>query len=89
MYKYKFINEDKVEIHKKGNFIVFNNNIITNPSDETLFKAGYKDMVVKPEPEYNPETQYTIPKYADGDVITQRWEVRDIEIEESEVVENE
>ena len=87
--KYKFINEDKVIPHKKGNFIILNGNIITNPTDEDLKEAKFKDMVVKPEPEYNPETQYTIPKYADGDVITQRWEVRDIEIEESEVVENE
>ena len=86
--KYKFINEDKVEIHKKGNFIILNGNIITNPTDEDLKEAGFKDMVVEPEPEYNPETQYIIPKYANGDVITQRWEVRDIPAEESEVTEN-
>ena len=83
MVKYKYINEYQVETHIEGNFIVFENRIYTNPRPETLLKAGYKDMVIEPEPEYNPETQYTIPKYADGDVITQRWEVRDIPAEES------
>lgn len=74
--KYKFINEYQVEEWKKGNFIVFNGNIITNPTEESLTKAGYKDMTVEEEPEYDRVTEYLQPKYTDGDVITKSWEVK-------------
>ena len=78
MVKYKYINEYQVETHIEGNFIVFENRIYTNPRPETLLKAGYKDMVIEPEPEYDHTTKYIIPKYIDGETtITQTWEIID------------
>ena len=76
MVKYKFIDEYQVEIYTEGNFIVFENRIYTNPRPETLLKAGYKDMVIESEPEYDPTTECLIPKYIDGEIIiTQTWEI--------------
>lgn len=78
--KYKFIDEHTVKPYKKG-FVVLDNKIYTNPKDEIIAKAGYKDLVVQEEPEYDMLTQYTIPHYTDGDVITQSWEIKEIEEE--------
>ena len=79
--KYKFIDEDNVKVYKKG-FVILNSKIITNPSDKVLAEVGYKDKVVLEEPEYDMETQYPKPKYRDdGDVITQYWEIKEIEEE--------
>ena len=79
--KYKFIDEDNVKPLKKG-FVVLDGKIITNPSDEVIAKLGYKDMVVEEEPEYDMETQYLKTKYKDGDLITQYWEITEIEVED-------
>lgn len=77
--KYKYINEYEVQPYKNG-FIILDNKIYTNPKEETLLKAGFKEMVTEDETEYNPETQYIVPKYIDGDVITQSWEIKETEI---------
>ena len=75
--KYKFINEYSIKPYKKG-FVVLNNKIYTNPTDEVLYKAGYKDLIVAEQPEFNPDTHYLQIKYTDGEVITQDWEVLEI-----------
>ena len=76
--KVKIVDKNTVELYKKG-FIVLDNKIYTNPTDETLFKAGYKELKIEDQPEYNMETQYVEPVYSDGgNVITQSWEVKDI-----------
>ena len=80
--KYKFIDEHTIKPYKKG-FVVLDNKIYTNPTDEIIAKAGYKELVVQEEPEYDAETQYITPKYTDGDVITQYWEVKEIEVDEN------
>lgn len=86
--KYKFINEHEIKPYKNG-FIILDNKIYTNPKEETLLKAGYKELVIEDEPEYDMETQYVEPKYIDGDdVITQSWEIKDIEIPADEVIKN-
>lgn len=86
--KYKFINENEVKPYKNG-FIILDNKIYTNPKEETLLKAGFKEMVIEDEPEYNPETQYIVPKYIDGDdVITQSWEIKEMEMISDENTEN-
>lgn len=79
--KYKFIDEHNVKPYKKG-FVVLDNKIYTNPTDEIIAKAGYKDMVVQEEPEYDIDTQYITPYYTDGDVITQSWEIKEIVVDE-------
>lgn len=75
---YKFINTNKVEEYN-GGFIVLDNKIYTNPLPEILKKVGYKNLIIKDEPEYNLETQYLTPIYIDGDEITQEWEINEKE----------
>lgn len=66
----------------KGGFVVLNNRIYTNPTEETVRKAGYKDVVYDTMPEYDEETQYLQEVYTEDDTaITVRYEVKDIEVE--------
>ena len=71
---YKFINEHRIEKFNKG-FVIIDDRIYANPTEETLKKAGYKKLVEAEIPEYNPEMQYLMKRYTDGDVITAEYEV--------------
>lgn len=66
---YKFISEYEIQPYK-GGFVVIDNRIYTNPTEETVRKAGYKELVESEMPEYDEQTQYVETKYKDGDVIT-------------------
>lgn len=70
----------------KGGFVVLNNRIYTNPTEETVRLAGYKDLVYYVRPEYNEETQYLNEVYTEDDTtIYVDYEVVDIpEMEEGE-----
>ena len=86
--KYKFINEYEVQPYKNG-FIILDNKIYTNPKEETLARAGYKELVTEDEPEYNPETQYVVPVYTETDTeIVQSWEIKETEMIADENTEN-
>ena len=50
----------------KGGFVVLNNRIYTNPTEETIRKAGYKDVVYSDMPEHNPETHYLTEMYTEN-----------------------
>ena len=67
-----------------GGFVVYDNRIYTNPKEETVRLAGYKDLVYKDMPEYNEETQYLNEVYSEDDTtIYVDYEVVDIpEVEE-------
>ena len=66
-----------------GGFVVLNNRIYTNPTEETVRKAGYKDVVCSEKPQYDEETQYLETVYSENDaVIHEDYEVKDIEIME-------
>ena len=78
---YKFISENEIKPYK-GGFIVIDNRIYTNPTEETIRKAGYKDLVESEFPAYDEKTQYLETKYIDSDVITTIYEVKDIPTEE-------
>ena len=81
MELYKFINENKIEKYSKG-FVVLDHMIYTNPKEEHLKVAGYKDLIIKEQPEYDTETQYLMHKYIDDEtVITKTWVVVDIKEE--------
>lgn len=80
---YKFINEDEIQKYK-GGFVVIDNKIHTNPKEETIRKAGFKELVETEMPEYDEEKQYLETKYKDGDVITTEYEVCDIVVPEEE-----
>ena len=78
----KYINEKRIERYK-GYVIIdgitYANNI------EKAREAGFKDLVIEEQPEFNPETEWLDNYYVDGEVITQKWEVKPIEpIEEVE-----
>lgn len=69
MELYKFISETEIKKYK-GGFVVIDNRIYTNPKEETVRKAGYKDLNDAPIPYFDENTQYIETKYIDGDVIT-------------------
>ena len=75
---YKFINENKIEKFK-GGFIVYEGKIYTNPTEETLRLAGYKELDEGEMPEYDPATQYVEITYEDGEKIKVIYTVKDIE----------
>ena len=63
-----------------GGFVVLNNRIYTNPTEETVRSAGYKDLVYNEMPEYNEETQYLNEVYTEDDTtIYVSYEVVDIQ----------
>ena len=67
----------------KGGFVVLDNRIYTNPTEETIRKAGYKDVVYGDKPEYDEEKQYLMETYTEDDTkIYVGYEVMDIEIPE-------
>ena len=76
---YKFINQNQTERYK-GGFIVYDNKIYTNPTEETLRLAGYKELEEAEMPEYDPETQYVETTYEDGENITVVYTVKDINV---------
>ena len=79
--KYKFINEYSIEPYKKG-FVILDNKIYTNPTEEVLLKAGFKDLKDdEAEPEYDTEKQYLEIMYVETETeILQIYEVKDIEV---------
>ena len=83
MELYKFINENEIKKYK-GGFVVIDNRIYTNPTEETVRKAGYKEFVVAEMPEHDPEKEYIQTTYIDGDVITVAYTVNPIEVLEDE-----
>ena len=79
---YKFISQNNIEEYKKP-YVYVDGLQISYPSKEVLLMAGIKPLVVESVPEHNEDTQYVEPYYVDGeDVITQKWNVYDIPVEE-------
>ena len=77
MELYKIINERLVKYN--GGFVVINNVIHTNPTDELVKQAGYKSIKEDEVPEHNSESQYLERIIEDTeDAIVVHWEVKDI-----------
>lgn len=71
-----------------GGFVVYNNRIYTNPKEEVIRLAGYKDLVYGEEPEYDVETQYLNAVYTEDEkCIYVSYEVIEIPTEEVSEVE--
>lgn len=51
----------------KGGFVVYNNRIYTNPKEEVIRLAGYKNLVYSEVPEYNEEIQYLNSTYTEDE----------------------
>lgn len=84
MELYKFISENELKKYK-GGFVVVDNRIYTNPSEEMIRQAGYKNLVQTEKPEFDIEKEYLETFYVDGDVIKTAYKVKPIEVEEIEV----
>ena len=54
---------------------------IFSPTEDELKGFGYKKLIMAIMPEYDIETQYLSKRYADGENITETYEVRDIPAE--------
>lgn len=79
MKLYKLINGKLKQYN--GGFVVLENRIYTNPSDEIINRAGYKPMITDEEPIYDGETHYLEKVYEDTEeAILVHWEIREIEI---------
>jgi hypothetical protein len=66
-----------------GGFVVIDNMIHTNPSEEIIRQAGYKDLREHEQPDYDIETQYIESVFEDTeDAILVHWEVKKIETPE-------
>ena len=79
MELYKFISETEIKKYK-GGFVVLDNRIYTNPTEETVRKAGYKDLADSPVPEINPNVEYIERTYTDGEKITAVYTVKKLEV---------
>lgn len=78
MNLFKFINENEVQPYH-GGFVVLDNRIYTNPTEEVIRNAGYKELVEVEQPTFEPEKEYLSLTYQDGDVIKKVWEVKKTE----------
>ena len=78
----KYINEKQIERYK--GFVIIDGTTYAN-NEEKAREAGFKDLVIEEQPEFNPETEWLDNYYVDGEVITQKWEIKPIEPIEDEV----
>lgn len=64
----------------KGGFVVLNNRIYTNPTEETVRKAGYKGVIYDGMPEYDEARQYISEVYTEDDTtIYVGYEIKELE----------
>lgn len=77
----KYINSKKIERYK--GFVIIDGITYAN-NEEKAREVGFKDLIVEEQPEYDYETEYLDYYYVDGEVITQKWEVKPIPVEEGE-----
>lgn len=65
MELYKFINETTVKKYR-GGFVMIDGRIYVNPSENTIKRAGYKQLVGE-ECKYDITTEYPEITYTDGE----------------------
>lgn len=75
----KYKNEKQIERYR-GYVIIDGTTYVNN--EEKAREAGFKDLVIEEQPEFNPETEWLDNYYVDGEVITQKWVVMPIEVED-------
>lgn len=78
MELYKLKNGKLVKYN--GGFVVIDNMIHTNPTEELIRQAGYKPKIEDEQPDYDIETQYLERVLEDAeDAVLVHWEIRDFE----------
>ena len=81
MKLYRFISEDRIERYDKG-YVYLDGVQISNPSLDTLLKAGVKPLEECEMPAYSEGTQFIQPYYVNKDnTIVKEWKVCDIQFE--------
>lgn len=59
-----------------GGFVVIDNMIYTNPTEENIKRAGYKPKIIDEQPEYDIKTQFLRENIEDTeDNILVHWEI--------------
>ena len=77
--------KDNKPVKFNGGFVVFDNRIYTNPTEEIIRKSGYKDLVYDEQPEYDESIQYLAKSFEEKkDCIVVHWKAEKIP-EETEV----
>ena len=82
--KYKFIDKDKIlplntymiPSSNSSLYVYANEDYLKNEYEK--FMKEYKELVVEEQPTYDEETQELYSWYEDGDVITQKFKVKDL-----------
>ncbi len=78
----RFINSKRIERYR-GYVMIDDTTYVNN--EEKAREAGFKDLVIEEQPEYDPDTEWLDNYYVDGEVITQKWKIKPIEPIEEEV----
>lgn len=83
MELYRYENGKLIKFN--GGFVVYNNRIYTNPTEEMVRKVGYKDLVYDNQPEYNVETHYLEQEIEEQETsILVHWKVHEIPMEQTD-----
>lgn len=81
MNLYRYENGKLIKFN--GGFVVFNNRIYTNPTEELVRQVGYKDLIYDAQPEYNTETHCLEQEIEEKETaIVVHWKAQEILIEE-------
>ena len=87
MKLYKLVNGQLKKYN--GGFVVLENRIYTNPTEEVIKQAGYKPMIIDEEPIYDSETHYLEKVYEDAEeAILVHWGIKEVEIIEEFIEES-
>lgn len=81
----KYIDENTIKIASRHTIIKYDDVQVINPKDEDFIKAGYKELVIKEEPNYDMEKEYLEPAYTEEEnKIIQNWVIKEnfIEVDE-------
>jgi hypothetical protein len=86
--KAKLVN-GKIEYYN-GKFVTLSNRTISNPTDEMLTQAGYKEVEYTEKPTFDKEEEKLVETYTDGEKITVSYEkVALTDYEHNEIIQQE
>lgn len=75
----KYIDENTIEIANKYVILKYDDVQVINPKEEDFIKAGYKELVIEEEPNYDMEKEYLEPTYKELDnKVIQSWVKKEV-----------
>ena len=75
----KYIDTKRIERYK--GYVIIDGITYAN-NEEKAREVGFKDLVIEEQPTYDEQTEWLDYEYEDGEVITQKWVVMPIEVED-------